>query len=54
MHQSTALPDLRMLPTSLLVPHEDCDPRRVERLSKRLLEEGIVEESTNCCIYPWK
>lgn len=43
MHQSTALPDLRMLPTANLVPHEDCDPRRIERLSKRLLEEGILK-----------
>jgi hypothetical protein len=40
---STALPDLRMLPTDLLVPHEDCDPRRVEKLSLRVLEEGSLK-----------
>jgi len=43
MQQSTALPVLRMLPTKSLVPHEDCDPRRVEKLSKRILEEGILK-----------
>lgn len=32
-----------MLPTSLLVPHEECDPRRVHRLSKRIREEGILK-----------
>lgn len=43
MQNSTSLPDLRMLPTSSLVPHEDCDPRRVETLSRRVLEEGILK-----------
>jgi hypothetical protein len=43
MQDSTKLPDLQMLPTRLLVPHEDVDPRRVEKLSKRLLEEGILK-----------
>jgi len=43
MQQSTALPVLRMLPTKSLVPHEDCDPRRVKKLSKRILEEGILK-----------
>lgn len=43
MQDSTALPDLRMLPTSALEPHEDPDPRRVEKLSKRLLEEGLLK-----------
>ena len=43
MRYSTDLPDLRMLPTDKLVPHEDCDPRRVERLSQRLQEEGVLK-----------
>jgi hypothetical protein len=32
-----------MLPTNLLVPHEDSDPRRVDKLSRRLLEEGLLK-----------
>lgn len=32
-----------MLPTNLLVPHEECDPRRVHRLSERIREEGILK-----------
>ena len=43
MRYSTDLPDLRMLPTDKLIPHEDCDPRRVERLSQRLQEEGVLK-----------
>ena len=43
MQNSTALPELRMLPTTALVPHEDCDPRRVDALSRRVLEEGILK-----------
>lgn len=43
MRDSTALPDLQVLPTHLLVPHEDHDPRRVERLSRRILEEGLLK-----------
>jgi len=43
MRDSTALPDLRVLPTALLLPHEDCDPLRIERLSRRILEEGILK-----------
>jgi hypothetical protein len=43
MQQSTALPVLQMLPSAWLVPHEDSDPRRVEKLSKRILEEGILK-----------
>ncbi|MCI0520291.1 MAG: hypothetical protein L0Z70_08555 [Chloroflexi bacterium] len=39
----TNLPDLRMLPVSDLLPHEDCDPRRVERLSERLRGEGLLK-----------
>ena len=43
MRYSTDLPDLRMLPAGKLTPHEDCDPRRVDRLSQRLQEEGILK-----------
>lgn len=43
MTDSTVLPDLQMMPTERLVPHEDCDPRRIERLSQRLLQEGILK-----------
>jgi hypothetical protein len=39
MIDSTVLPDLRMLPTQALVPHEDCDPRRVEKLCLRVRQE---------------
>jgi hypothetical protein len=43
MQDSKVLPDLRMFPVKLLVPHEDVDPRRTEKLSKRLLEEGMLK-----------
>jgi hypothetical protein len=43
MRDSTALPDLHMLPTEILIPHEDYDPRRIDRLSQRLQEEGILK-----------
>ena len=43
MQQSTALPVLQVLPSESLVTHEDSDPRRVERLSRRLLEEGLLK-----------
>jgi hypothetical protein len=43
MRYSTDLPHLRMLPTRKLFPHEDCDPRRVERLSLRIREDGILK-----------
>ena len=39
MRDSTVLPDLRLLPSEALVPHEDCDPRRVEKLIQRLRQE---------------
>jgi hypothetical protein len=41
MQDSTVLPELRMLPTGKLLPHEEIEPRRVERLSVRLREEGV-------------
>jgi len=43
MRNSTALPDLRMLPVKSLLPHEDYDPRRARRLGQRILEEGILK-----------
>ena len=43
MRDSTVLPDLRLLPTGLLIPHEDCDPRRIERLSQRIRKEGRLK-----------
>lgn len=43
MRYSTDLPDLRILPAQALIPHEDCDPRRIERLSKRLEMDGILK-----------
>jgi len=43
MRYSTDLPDLRILPAEKLVPHEDCDPRRVHRLSRRLKSDAILK-----------
>lgn len=43
MRYSTDLPDLRILLAKALIPHEDCDPRRVDRLSKRLEADGILK-----------
>ena len=43
MQDSSALPDLRILPTRSLLPHEVSDPRRVEKLSRRILEGGILK-----------
>ena len=43
MRDSTVLPELLMLPTSWLVPHEDSDPRRVEKLAQRLRQEGRLK-----------
>jgi len=43
MRYSTDLPNLRMLSTKKLVPHEDSDPRRVSRLVERLVEEGCLK-----------
>lgn len=43
MRDSTVLPDLRMLPTKKLIPHEEVDPRRVERLCLRLQAERLLK-----------
>ncbi len=42
MLESTALPRLEMLPIELLVPHEECDPRRVEKLARRIGQDGFL------------
>ena len=43
MIDSTALPNLRMLPTSSLIPHEDYDPQRVEILAQRIRQEDRLK-----------
>lgn len=43
MKESTLLPDLRMLPIDWLQPHEEIDPLRVEKLSRRLRQEGRLK-----------
>lgn len=43
MIQSTELPVLQMHAVEDLVTHEECDPRRVQRLSQRILEEGVLK-----------
>ncbi len=43
MQDSTALPILKVLPVRDLIPHEEHDPRRVQKLSRRILEEGILK-----------
>lgn len=43
MQNSFALPVLEVLPVHDLCPHEDFDPRRVERLGARLVEDGLLK-----------
>ena len=43
MKDSTVLPDLRVLCTADLVPHEEFDPRRIDKLSRRIIEEGLLK-----------
>jgi len=43
MQDSTFLPDLRVFQTDQLLPHEEFDPRRIERLAMRLKEDGILK-----------
>jgi hypothetical protein len=43
MQDSTALPDLRFLPAGQVIPHEEVDPRRVERLAERLRIDGRLK-----------
>jgi hypothetical protein len=43
MKDSVALPDLRMVETDSLIPHEDFDPRRVDKLCDRIWKAGIFK-----------
>ena len=43
MIETTELPILQMHSTEALLPHEECDPRRVEMLSQRILKEGVLK-----------
>ncbi len=52
MRDSTELPDLRMLPSASLVTHEECDPRRVERLSQRIQQEGLFKHPPIVAVIP--
>src|SRR6476661_4281002 len=37
------LPDLRVLPTARIIPHEQADPLRVERLSRRIAHDRLLK-----------
>ncbi len=37
------LPDLRIVPLAAVVPHEQADPRRVSRLSRRIAGDGLLK-----------
>jgi len=37
------LPDLRIVPLAAVVPHEQADPRRVTRLSRRIAGDGLLK-----------
>ncbi len=52
MRTSTDLPVLKVVPTELLVPHEDTDPRRVEKLVKRVMEEQILKNPPIVSLIP--
>ena len=43
MTESTELPVLQVHAVESLVPHEDHDPRRIEKLSQRIQQEGILK-----------
>jgi hypothetical protein len=43
MQDSSFLPDLRVIATDQLLPHEEHDPRRIERLAGRLKAEGLLK-----------
>src|SRR5438067_1458402 len=38
-----SLPELRILPLSEVVPHEQADPRRVARLSRRIAGDRLLK-----------
>jgi hypothetical protein len=37
------LPDLRIVPLADVIPHEQADPRRVERLSRRIAADNLLK-----------
>ncbi|MEJ2301441.1 MAG: hypothetical protein P8Y14_07970 [Anaerolineales bacterium] len=43
MQDSTALPDLRVLPVEQIIPHEEVDPRRADRLAQRIQIDGRLK-----------
>jgi ParB-like chromosome segregation protein Spo0J len=43
LRDSRVLPDLQVLPLDKLVLHEEADPRRVERLAQRLVEDNRLK-----------
>lgn len=52
MQNSQALPVLEILPVVAMYPHEDFDPRRVERLGARLVEEGQLKNPPVVTLIP--
>ncbi len=47
-----ALPDLRIVPASVVFLHEDADPDRVTRLSTRLREDRVLRNPPICTLLP--
>lgn len=43
MRDSSFLPDLQVFATEKLLPHEEFDPRRIEKLAQRLRNDGILK-----------
>ncbi|MEN6300933.1 MAG: hypothetical protein ABFD51_13645 [Anaerolineaceae bacterium] len=52
MRTSTNLPVLKVIPTDLLVPHEDTDPRRVEKLVQRVMKEQVLKNPPIVSLIP--
>jgi hypothetical protein len=52
MRTSTDLPVLKVVATDLLVPHEDTDPRRVEKLVKRVMKEQVLKNPPIVSLIP--
>lgn len=42
-HAPAGLPDLRIVALAEIVPHEQADPRRVERLSRRIAADALLK-----------
>lgn len=43
MQDSSFLPDLQVFSTEKLLPHEEFDPKRIEKLAQRLRNDGILK-----------